>query len=113
MSDKIVSYPLAGFFEERNVESVSTNRRKMVKVVIKPMTKEEARQIFSSRPYSKYAESRWGGNNLYDDVCMVLNELALRCKMCQAPTLKKYLTNDTCPDCDGRSEFAGIDPYRK
>ena len=113
MSDKIVSHPLANFFEERNVESTSTGVRKRVKVVIKAMTREEARELFPYRPYSKYAESRWGGNNLCDDVCLVLNELALRCKMCPAPTLQQYLAHDTCPDCDGRSEFAGVDPYKK
>jgi hypothetical protein len=50
--------------------------------------------------YSKYAETRWGGNELYDDVCLLLNDLAKRCKTCKAPTKNEYLDKDgNCPDC--------------
>ena len=80
-----------------------------VTVVTVALTREEAREIFPYRPSSKYAESRFGGNNLVDDTALLLNEDAQRCGMCKAPTRKEYL-NYYCPDCDGRSEYNGIDP---
>lgn len=54
--------------------------------------------------WSKYAESQFGGNNLYDDVCLLLNGLATRCKRCKSPTKDDYLLDGLCPDCDGRAE---------
>jgi hypothetical protein len=85
---------------------------KEVTIVVKPLTQSEAREMFPYRPYNKYTESRFGGNNLYDDVCLLLNGLAERCPMCQAPTKNDYL-NPNCPDCDGRSERNGTDPRVK
>lgn len=82
---------------------------KEVTVVIDSLTNDEAREMFPYRPSSKYSESRFGGNDLYDDTCLLLNELARRCLMCQAPTKTQYL-NPNCPDCDGRSEYNGQDP---
>lgn len=82
---------------------------KEVTIVTTPLTQAEARQIFLYRPFSKYAESIFGGDNLYDDVCLLLNGLAQRCEMCQAPTKKEYLSPH-CPDCDGRSEYNGTNP---
>lgn len=108
---KIDLSPLTDFFEEQNVEDDSGQRKK-VKVVIKPMTEKQARQLFPYRSFSKYSESRWGENELYDDVCLVLNGLAFRCKICRAPTQKKLLENGVCPDCDGRAEFSGYNPYQ-
>lgn len=70
-----------------------------------PLTREEARELFPYRPYSKYAESRFGGNELADDVALLLNELAKRCQICLAPTRNEYLVDNLCPDCDGRSEY--------
>ena len=84
-----------------------------VGVVIQPMTKEEERMLFQYRPFSKYAESRFGGDPCVDDVALLINELAVRCKMCAAPTRNKYLKNETCPDCDGRSEKNGKNPRKK
>ena len=81
-----------------------------VTVVIEPLTKEEAREMYPSRPHSKYAESRWGGNTMVDDVALVLNGMAKGCGMCRATTRTEYLRNDTCPDCDGRSEYEGANP---
>ena len=107
MPDNVADGVLSDFFQEREILA------KKVKVVIKPMTQEQARQLFPYRPFSKYAESRWGGDTLYDDVCMVINGLATRCKMCRAPTKNQYLENGVCPDRDGRSEFLGYDPHRK
>lgn len=50
--------------------------------------------------YSKYAQTRWGGNEYYDDVCLLLNGLAKRCKNCKGPTKLKYLDKfGYCPDC--------------
>ena len=93
-----------------------TEKRKVggreITVVALPLTQKEARAMFSYRPVSRYAESRFGGNELYDDVCLLLNELAKRCPMCQAPTKTEYL-KPYCPDCDGRSEMNGADPRQK
>ncbi len=93
------------FFELRKVEGVE------VKVVTRPMTLEEARQVYPYRPFSKYAESRFGGNNLTDDFALLLGGNAVRCLMCQAPTKVEYLRDKVCPDCDGRSQLKGKDPH--
>lgn len=68
------------------------------------MTNEEARKRFPYRPYSRYAESRFGGNKFTDDACLLVNELAARCAICSAPTRKEYLKDRVCPDCDGRTK---------
>ena|SRR3989344_5755752 len=85
-----------------------------VRVVTQSMaTMEAAREIFPYRPLSRYSESRFGGNNLTDDTALLLSRNAVRCKMCQAPTKVLYLSNEgICPDCDGRSEYNGCDPYQ-
>jgi len=77
-----------------------------VTVVIEPLTPSEAREMYPYRPFSKYSESRFGGNNLFDDAALLLNGHAARCGMCKAPTKKEYLAPH-CPDCDGRSEYNG------
>ena len=82
-----------------------------VTVVVSKLTQEEAREMFPYRPYNKYSESRFGGNTLYDDECLLITGLAKRCPMCRAPTKKEYL-NSSCPDCDGRSEYNGEDPRK-
>ncbi len=93
-----------------------TGKKKMgkdkreVTIVIKPLTKEEAREMFPYRPASKSAESTFGGNTLTDDVALILSEDARRCGMCRAPTRRAYLVDNACPDCDGRSEYNGRDP---
>lgn len=99
---KVVS---SGFYEKRKVSG------KIVKVVICQLTKEEARQAFPYRPHSKYSESRFGGNSFCDDVCILRNFYAKRCRMCHAATRNEYLDKGTCPDCDGRSESDGVDPH--
>jgi len=87
---------------------------KQVRVIIEPMTLEEARKVFARRPFSKYAETMFGGNNLTDDACLLINGLAQRCKMCQAPTRNDYLEKGICPDCDGRTEYnGGVSPFVK
>ncbi|MFH1451675.1 MAG: hypothetical protein ABIF88_00700 [archaeon] len=88
-------------------------RGKKITVVKKRMTQEQAREMFPYRPFSKYSESRFGGNELYDDVCLLLNGLARRCTGCSAPTKNDYLSENYCPDCDGRSEYNGTDPREK
>lgn len=95
------------YMGERNVRGV------IVKVIIRPLTKEESRKIFPYRPFSRYAESRFGGNRYADDTALVLNGYAVPCKMCGAATRKEYLLTGECPDCDGRSEAGGKDPHRK
>ena len=87
---------------------------KQVRVIIEPMALEEARKVFARRPFSKYAETIFGGNNLADDTCLLINGSAQRCKMCQAPTINKYLERGICPDCDGRTEYnGGASPFVK
>ncbi|MAG20516.1 hypothetical protein CL618_03735 [archaeon] len=90
-------------------KTLGTEVRKEVTVVVKPLSQDEARERFPYRPYNKYSESRFGGNNMVDDFALLLNDLAERCGMCSAPTKKKYL-DSYCPDCDGRSEYNGTDP---
>ncbi len=89
---------------------MGSKNKRTVTVVIIPLTEKEARRIFLYRPHNKYSESRFGGNNLGDDTYLLLNEFGKRCKMCTASTKKEYLKEDTCPDCDGRSEYNGKDP---
>ena len=90
---------------------MGNNRRKTIKVMVRPVSMKEARTIFPYRPLNKYAESRFGGDNLHDDICLLLNKRATRCRMCQAPTKNEFLQQGVCPDCDGRSEYNGIDPH--
>ena len=94
---------------EEKTEQRSMGKLK-VTIVTSPLTKEEAREMFSYRPHNKYSESRFGGNNLADDFVILLNKDAIRCKRCQAPTRNEYLSDKTCPDCDGRSEYNGTNP---
>ena len=84
-----------------------------IRIVTESMTKDEARKMFLYRPFSQYSESRLGGNTMTDDVCLLLNGLAQRCKICQAPTRNSYLDNKICPDCDGRSQRNGVNPFKK
>ncbi len=56
---------------------------KEVTVLVHPfLTKDESREMFPYRPLNKYAESRWGGNNLADDIALLINTNAERCAMC-------------------------------
>ena len=103
-NNEAVEFVLADFLENQILHG------KTVGVVIKPMTQEQARQMFPYRPASKYSESVFGGNNLVDDVALLLNELAKRCEMCATTTKNRYLRNKICPDCDGRTEYNGANP---
>ena len=85
-------------------------KNKEVIVVTEPLTAEEAREMYPYRPSNKYSESLFGGNNLVDDEALLLGGHAMRCKMCEAPTKRGYLIEGVCPDCDGRSEYNGINP---
>lgn len=96
-------------WEEREIDG--HQGKKVVKVITESMTKAEARNVFPYRPKSKYAESRFGGNSFTDDVSLILSGLATRCQRCNAPTRDEYLKEGVCPDCDGRSEYNGTDPY--
>lgn len=83
-------------------------------VVIKPMTKEQARIAFPGRPYSKYAETRFGGDELADDFSLLLSGRAVRCATCQAPSIPGFLDDlMMCPECNGRLENVGCDPHKK
>ena len=95
--------------ERKEVDFGEGNRT--VTIVTTPLTKEEAREMFHYRPMI-YAESRFGGDQLADDVALLLNELAQRCRMCTAPTRKKYLNEEICPDCNGLSEYSGVNPRK-
>lgn len=89
----------------RNVRGV------IVKVITRPLTKEESRKIFPYRPFNEHAESRFGGDDLADDEVLIKNRIAVPCKMCGAATRKGYIILETCPDCDGGSEVNGKDPH--
>lgn len=105
---------LTEFFKDDEVVDAKTGTiKRTVKIAVKRMTQTQARQAYPYRPFSKYAESRWGGNTLYDDVCLVINGRARRCKICQAPTTNQLLENGVCPDCDGRAEYNGHNPHRQ
>ena len=94
--------------------SIVNRYGKQVRVIIQPMTLEEARKVLARRPFSKYAETRFGGNSLADDACLLINGSARRCTMCQAPTINEYLEKGICPDCDGRTEYnGGVSPFVK
>jgi hypothetical protein len=43
--------------------------------------------------------SRWGGNELMDDVALVLNGLGARCQTCTRVTRNQHLQDGKCPDC--------------
>ena len=82
-------------------------------VVTRPITKKESRETFPYRPYSKHAESQFGGNKYADDGKIVESGYGAPCSMCGAATRLVHLVNEVCPDCDGRSEANGRDPHRK
>lgn len=83
-----------------------------VKVIIRPLTKEESQKIFHHRPFSNFAESRFGGDRHATDAELVALGKGRPCRMCQAVTHNEILLYGTCPDCDGRSETSGKDPHR-
>ena len=83
---------------------------KTVKVITRSLTLEESRREFPYRPFSKFAESRFGGNSLLPDETLLSIRGAKRCNLCHAPTKKSYLTFGVCPDCSGIAEIEGKDP---
>lgn len=83
-----------------------------VKIVNRKLTVEESRRIFKERPFSKFAESRFGGNRYEDDETLIALSKGRLCRMCQAVTRNEFLDDGKCPDCDGRSEAGGRDPHR-
>lgn len=98
---------IQAFFETKNVDG------KEVLVAVRAMTKEQARAAYPYRPRSKYSESHHGGDALADDTALLMNYIAWRCRMCQAPTRQKLLIQGVCPDCDGRDERFGCDPHKE
>jgi hypothetical protein len=82
-----------------------------VKIINRELTVEESRRIYKRRPFSKFAESRFGGNRDTNDSALVSLGKGRPCKMCQAVTRNEFLRNETCPDCDGRSEAGRRDPH--
>lgn len=112
---------------EEKTRKIKVRGGREITVVVEPLTPSEARQMFCYRPYDNGSESRFGGNELMDDVALILNGLAERCGMCEAPTRKNKLSYilreqfpsehtrraPTCPDCDGRAEYNGMDPRVK
>ena len=58
---------MQSFFETKKVNG------RNVLVAVVPMTMEQARQAYPYRPYSRYAESKFGGNTHYDDFAVLLN----------------------------------------
>jgi len=84
-----------------------------VNIILRPLTKEEGRRLFQYRPHSKFAESRWGGDWRLNDKKLVAQGKGTPCRMCEAVTHNEILLNGTCPDCDGRAEAGGKNPYLK
>ncbi|MEI6042590.1 MAG: hypothetical protein WCQ00_03430 [bacterium] len=97
---------ILAFFEKQIVDE------REVLVATKPMTSEQAREIYPYRPFSKYSESGWSGNNQMDDSALLMNELAVLCKICRAATGKKFVLSGVCPDCNGRSERHANNPRK-
>ncbi|MBD3253091.1 hypothetical protein GF386_05130 [Candidatus Pacearchaeota archaeon] len=95
---------------EGKTEKREVDDGREVTVAVNQLTQEEAREMYPYRPLNKYSESRFGGNEIMDDTALLLNRNARRCRMCKAPTIYRYLIEDTCPDCDVRSEYNGADP---
>jgi len=96
---------------DKTEKRIIGDKKREVTVIIEPLTKEEAREMYYSRPYDQHSESRFGqGNTMSDDFTKLLNGISKRCYMCQAPTIKDLLKENICPDCDGRSEYHGKDP---
>jgi hypothetical protein len=101
---------LAEFFERRTVSYYAGARE--VWVCVRIMNVPESRQAYKNRPFSKNAESRFGGDSYRDDWWLLQHKMAAKCKMCQAVTKMYILDNSICPDCDGRTEYTGDDPHR-
>lgn len=97
---------LADFIGEGTVRGIK------VKVIIKRLTKEESRRIFKNRPFNNFSESPWGGIFVKDEVLVLLG-IGRPCCRCKAATHHKHLLYGVCPDCDGRAEAGGNDPYRE
>lgn len=99
--------------ESKTKKIILGEKRKEVTIVVEPSTKEEARKMYPYRPYNKDSESRFGnGNTMSDDFALLLSGVSKRCIMCNAPTRLEYLTDNSCPDCDGSSEYHGTDPRK-
>ena len=63
-----------------------------------------SRQPNSNDPLPRTdGKSRWLEDNSFaDETCLLLNDLARRCKSCKLAVRKKYLNEDgLCPDCQG------------
>lgn len=52
-------------------------------------------------PQLREGKSPWlGDNELVDEIALLLNDLAKRCKKCKRVTHVRYLdSNQHCPDC--------------
>ena len=49
---------------------------------------------------SKVTGNKWlEDNDIQDEVCLLLNGDARRCKKCRRAIRVKYLSNGLCPDC--------------
>ncbi len=70
---------------------------------------ESFRVVPFKRPHSQYAESRFGGDALKDDSCLLSSGLGRRCERCNAVTKIRFLKKEVCPDCDGRTKHYGPD----
>ena len=91
--------------------SMKVVRGLLVKAITTPLTIEKSRRILKDRPFSKFAESRFGGNRYTNDGALVSLKKGRPCKMCKAVTRNEFLLYDTCPDCDGRSEAGERNPH--
>lgn len=97
---------LTEYYEEQNIDG------KLVKVITRRMAKDAARLIFPYRPHSKHGESLFGGDERGDDDALMTSKKARQCKLCGAPTQKRFLYGGICPDCEILENLKGIVFYR-
>ena len=73
-------------------------------IALRKLSLEESRDAYRYRPFSKYAESHYGGSFCANDQELLASKRGFRCEKCLAVTLIKFLNLGVCPDCDGRSK---------
>lgn len=86
---------------------------KKVKILTRRMEREDARKVFPYRPYSKYSESLFGGDERDDDIHLIVSMEATWCGLCNAPTRNQCLHDGICPDCERWAELEGVHLYHE
>ena len=75
-----------------------------------------SRKPTSDDPPEKCKDNLWGGDECYDDTCLLLNGLAKRCSRCKRVIRIEYLikqdTQDFCPDCAAKTGAISPSEYK-